>query len=147
MAVIRWGPSEEPLTLREAIDRLFEGRFVRPAPWWASEEEEGCELAIDARATDEDIVITANVPGIDPGDVEITIDGDILTIKGEIKKAPDNVDYFFQERPCGKFHRTLRLGIPVEAAQAEATFNKGVLTLTIPKQEKVKPKSIKVKTK
>jgi len=86
------------------------------------------------------------VPGVTPEDVEITIEGDTLTLRGEMKGPIENVNYVIRERPCGKFQRSLRLNIPVQADKAEATFDKGILTLTIPKHEEVKPKQIKVKT-
>jgi HSP20 family protein len=79
--------------------------------------------------------------------VEITLEGDTLTIKGEIKPPLENVDYIFQERAYGPFSRTLTLNVPVDAEKAEATFENGILTLTIPKAESVKPKTIKVKSK
>ena len=147
MSLTRWEPFKDLMTLREAMDRLFEDSFIRTGPRWTAPGERGCDLAINAYSTDEELVITASVPGVDPKDVEITIEGDTLTIKGELKVPPENVDYLVQERPCGKFNRTLRLNIPVEADKAEATFEKGVLTLVIPKQEAIKPKKIKVTTK
>jgi len=133
------------MTLREAMDRLFEESFVRPGPRWT--EEGTCPLPVDAYTTANEVVIVAAVPGVDPNDIEITIDGDTLTIKGEIKGPLENVDYVVRERNCGKFSRTLRLNVPVEANKAEATFDKGVMTLVIPKSVEVKPKTIKVVAK
>jgi HSP20 family protein len=147
MSMMRWEPFKDLLTLREAMDRLFEESYVRPGLRWAPAEEGYCPLAIDAYATDEELVITAAVPGVKPGEVEITIEGDALTIRGEIKGPLENVDYLLQERPCGKFQRTLHLNIPVQADKAEATFEHGVLTLVIPKQEEIRPRTIKVTTK
>jgi HSP20 family protein len=135
------------MTLREAMDRLFEESVVRPGTRWAGAPDSRLALPIDAYATDEDIVITAAIPGIDPSAVEITIEGDSLTIRGELKGPMENVNYLLQERPYGSFSRTLRLNVPVQADKAEASFEKGVLTLTIPKQEEIKPKTIKVITK
>ena len=147
MAMIRWEPFKDLMTLREAMDRLFEESYVRPGSRWAPTEEGYCQLAIDAYTTDEELVITAVVPGMSAEDVEVTMEGDTLTIKGEIRGPLDNVDYIIQERPCGKFQRTLHLNIPVQADKAEASFDKGVLTLVIPKQEKIKPHTIRVTTK
>ena len=147
MSVIRWEPFRDLMTLREAMDRLFEDSFVRTGARWVSSGEARCELPLDVYTTDEELVITAAVPGMDPEDVEITIEGDTLTIKGELKGPLDNVDYLIQERPYGKFSRTLRLNIPVQADKAEATFEKGILTLVLPKQEEIKPKTIEVKVK
>lgn len=146
MTVSRWEPFRDLMTLREAMDRLFEESVVRPGTRWTGADAR-LSLPIDAYATDEDIIITAAIPGIDPNDVEITIEGDSLTIKGEIRGPMENVNYLLQERPYGAFSRTLRLNVPVQADKAEATFDKGVLTLTIPKQEEIKPKTIKVTTK
>ena len=147
MSVTRWEPFKDLMTLREAMDRLFEDSFVRTGPRWVASGEKGCDLPVDAYATDEELVVTASVPGMDPSDVEITIEGDTLTVKGELKAPLDNVSYILQERACGKFQRTLRLNVPVQADKAEASFEKGVLTLVIPKKEELKPKTIKVKTK
>ena len=143
MSMVTREPFDEFLSLRDAIDRLFEDSFVRPLrPGYG---ERGYSLPVDAYATDGELVIMANMPGVDPNDVQITIDGDTLTIKGETKPPIENVDYLFQERRFGPFYRQLRINVPVEADKAEATFEKGVLTLTIPKAETVRPKQIKVK--
>jgi len=147
MSISRWEPFKDLMTLREAMDRLFEDSFVRTGSRWATAGESRCALPLDVYITDEELVITAAVPGMDPKNVEITIEGDTLTIKGELEGPLNNVDYLMQERAYGKFSRTLRLNIPVQADKAEATFDKGVLTLVIPKQEEIKPKTIKVTTK
>jgi len=148
MSITRWDPFRDLITLREAMDRLFEESFVRPgARWSPGREEATCPIPIDVYTTDEEVVVTAVVPGADPDQVDITIEGDTLSIRGEIPRPLDNVSYVIQERPCGRFQRSLRLNVPVEADKAEATFDKGVLTLTIPKQEEIRPKQIKVKAK
>ena len=147
MSVVRWEPFKDLMAFREAMDRLFEDNYVRTGPRWEPSGEIRCELPINAYTTDEELVFTIAVPGVDPEDVEITIEGDTLSIKGEIKAPLDNVNYVIQERPYGVFHRALRLNIPVQADKAEATFDKGILTLTLPKQEELKPKTIKVTTK
>jgi len=147
MSINRWEPFKDLMTLREAMDRLFEDSYVRTGSRWATAGENRCALPLDVYITDEELVITATVPGMDPKNVEITIEGDTLTVKGELEGPLNNVDYLLQERAYGKFSRTLRLNIPVQADKAEATFDKGVLTLVIPKQEEIKPKTIKVTTK
>ena len=145
MSISRWEPFRDLMTLREAMDRLFEESFIRTGPRWVASREARCDLPLDAYVTDEDLVITAAVPGMTPDDVDITIEGDALTIKGEIRGPLDNVNYVLQERPYGSFSRTLRLNIPVQADKAESSFENGILTLTIPKQEEIRPKTIKVK--
>ncbi len=147
MSITRWDPFRDLITLREAMDRLFEESYVRPGTRWSAGQEQGyCSLPIDIYQTDEEVVVQAVVPGLNPEDVEITIEGDTLTLRGEIKGPIENVNYLIREQPCGKFQRSLRLNIPIQADKAAATFDKGILTLTIPKQEEVKPKQIKVKT-
>jgi len=146
MSLTRWDPFRDLISLRDAMDRLFEESYVRPGTRWVGGTQE-CPIPMDVYMTDEDLVVNALVPGLDPEEVDIIIEGDTLTIKGEITGPLDNVNYVIQERPCGRFERTLRLNIPVQADKAEATFEKGVLTLTIPKQEEIKPRQIKVKTK
>ena len=89
----------------------------------------------------------ANMPGVKPENVEITIEGDTLTIKGERPTPIENVDYVLQERTYGKFQRTLNINIPVDANKAEAKFEDGLLTLVVPKAEAVKPKTIQVVSK
>lgn len=148
MSITRWDPFRDMIALREAMNRLFDESFVRPGTRWTETAgERACSLLIDVYATDEELVVTVAVPGVDPDAVDVTIEGDTLTIKGEMKGPLDNVDYLVQERTYGRFNRSLRLNIPVEADKAEATFDSGVLTLVIPKQEEIKPRTIKVKSR
>ena len=128
------------------MDRLFEDSFV-PSRRRAEAREQITRLPLDAYVTANEIVVMANLPGVDPQGVEITIEGDTLSIKGERPAPLENVDYVLQERTFGKFQRTLNINIPVDANKAEAKFENGLLTLTIPKAEAVKPKTIQVVTK
>jgi HSP20 family protein len=144
--ITRWDPFREAVTLREAMDRLFEDSYV-PARRQAEQREQVWRLPLDAYVTGEEIVILANMPGVKPENVEITIEGDTLTIKGERPAPLENVDYVLQDRSYGKFQRTLNINIPVDANKAEAKFEDGLLTLAIPKAEAVKPKTIQVVSK
>ena len=141
-----WQPVRDLITLSRAMDRLFEESLVWPE-WSEARRERAARLPLDAYSTDEEVVILASLPGLKPEDVEITIEGDTLTIKGEIPGPPENVDYILRERRYGPFSRTLTFNIPVQADKAEATFKDGLLTLTVPKAEEIKPRTIKVKTK
>ena len=89
------------------------------------------------------------MPGIKPEDIDVSVTGDVLTIRGETasEEKSEQGSYLRQERRVGKFERSLTLPTQVQADKAEARFEHGVLTLTLPKAEQVKPKSIKVKTK
>jgi len=139
--VARWDPWEEFISLKEAMDRLLEESFVLPRPYT---RERRYRLPLDVYATPEEVVITAPLAGVKPEDVDVTIEGDTVTIKGEIKPPVENVEYLLQERRYGPFSRTIRLDIPLEPDKAEASFENGLLTITIPKAEAIKPKTIKV---
>jgi len=99
--------------------------------------------------TDQEVVIKTSVPGVKPEDIDITVVGDTLTIKGETKaeEKVERANYIRQERRYGAFSRSLTLPTSIVAEKAKAEFENGVLTLTLPKAEEVKPKTIKVKAK
>jgi HSP20 family protein len=149
MTVIRWNPLREAMSLREAMDRLYEDSFIRPARgWWGQgTTDQPFRLPLDVYTTPEEIVITTSLPGLTSDEVQISIEGDSLSIRGELRPPLENVEYLFQERPYGAFARTLTLNVPVQADKAEAVVENGVLTLTLPKAEETKPKQIKVKAK
>jgi len=132
--------------MQQAMDRLYDDVWSRRGMGWRQGERLAA-LPLDVYSTDNELIIKASVPGTAPEDVEITIEGDTLTIKGESKGTLENVDYHLQERRHGSFGRTLTLNVPVEADQAEAVFENGELTLTIPKAAEVRPKVIKVEGK
>lgn len=140
-------PFREMMSLREAMDRLFEDSFVGPR--WMGLDLEAGALAMDVYETDNDLVVTASVPGVKPEDVEITVTDDVLHIRGEVKSEEkvEKANYIRQERRFGRFERNLTLPMQVQADKAEAIFENGVLKLTLPKAEAVKPKQIKIKAK
>lgn len=144
---VRWEPFRDIMSLREAMDRLFEGSIVRPGSLLAPVAEG--TLAVDMYETPEAVVVKATLPGIKPEDIDISITGDILTIKGETEKEDkaEKTNYVCQERHYGAFARSIGLPSSVQADKADATFEHGVLTLKLPKVEEIKPKVIKVKTK
>ena len=144
-ALIRWRPARELVRLNDAMDRLFEDSWLQP--WYQSRGEREMRLPIDVFTTPGEIVISANVPGLKPENVQITLENDTLSISGEFKAPMDNVDYIFQERPYGKFSRTLTVNVPVDNDKVEASFENGVLTITLPKAETARPKTIKVEVK
>jgi HSP20 family protein len=101
-------------------------------------------LPLDAYSTDNEIIVTAALSGVMPENVEITVEGDNLTIRGEIPEVLENVDYALKERYHGPFSRTLQLNTNIDVEQIEANFDGGVLTLTLPKSEEDRPKQIVV---
>ena len=143
-AIIRWSPARDMVRLSDAMDRMFEDAWTRPMP---ARVEREARLPLDVYTTPGEIVLTANVPGLKPDEVEITLEGDTLSIHGEFKAPMENVEYVFQERSFGKFSRTLTINVPVDVNKVEATFDNGVLTITLPKAEAARPKTIKVEAK
>ena len=148
MSMTNWNTNREMTTLREAMNRLFEDSVVWNPDFYlgGTNGTREARLPIDAYTTDDDIVVTAVVPGVKPENVEITYEGDTLTIKGQTAQRVENVSYLFAERFHGTFVRTLQLNVPIDADKIEASFEDGVLTLVLPKAEAVKPRVIKVKT-
>jgi len=146
MAVIRWNPWRDAPSLRDAANYWWGDSFARPerARWGSAERPS--QLPLDVYTTPEEIVVVASLPGLMADQVDITIDGDRLVIRGALQAPLENVDYVFNERAYGDFTRTLTLNVAVDAAKAEAVFENGVLTLTLPKAEETKPKMIKVKS-
>ncbi len=146
--LIRWDPFNDRLTLRGAMDRLFEDAVVRPGFGWVAPLGVA-NLALDVYETKDEVVVKAALPGLKPDQVEITMTGGTLTIRGETQEENDvkEEDYLRKERRYGSFSRAVTLPNGLQADQAEATFNNGMLTLKIPKSEQVKPKTIKVKAK
>ena len=144
--MIRWQPMNDLVSLRDAMDRLFEDSFVTPRTWMTPFAT--TEPNLDVYETGNDVVAKATLPGIKPEDVEITLTGDMLTITGETKEETEQKDknYLRRERRYGSFSRTVSLPEGLEGDKAEAKFDNGVLTLTIPKSEQIKPKKIQVKT-
>lgn len=144
----RWEPFRDLISLREAMDRLFEESYVRPGSEMLAARAAGA-LAVDMYETDEAVVVKTATPGVDPEDIDISITGDTLTIRGETKadEEIEEENYICRERRYGAFSRSLTIPVAVEADKAEAEFEDGVLTLRLPKAEEVKPKAIEVKTR
>lgn len=147
-SLTRWDPFRDLVSLREAMDRLFEESFVRPRTGRLALAGDG-GLAVDMYETDEDVVVKTALPGVDPDDVDVSITRNTLTIKGETEaeEEVDEEDYVYRERRFGAYSRSLTLPVPVKADEAEAEFDNGVLTLTLPKVEEAKPKAIDIKVK
>ncbi len=142
----RWEPVREMMTLREAMDRLFDDAFTRPlnlrdGGWSAP--------AIDMYQTDDDVVVKIAIPGFKADDVQINVTGDVLTLRGEMKHENEEKDkaWHIREQRWGSFERSITLPTDVKAEKASADFENGILTVTLPKAEEVKPKTITVKAK
>ena len=144
--LIRWEPAREMMTLREAMDRLFDDAFTRPLSiagnGWAVP-------AVDMYQTDNEVVVKAALPGIKAEDVQLNVTGEVLTIKGEIKQKEEVKEkaYHLREQRWGMFERSVILPAEVVADKAKADFENGILTIAIPKAEEAKPKTISIKAK
>ena len=142
----RWEPVREMMTLREAMDRLFDDAFTRPL----SLRDGGSSApAIDMYQTDNDVVVKAALPGFKAEDVQINVTGEVLTIRGEMKREEDQNEkaWHIREQRWGSFERSVALPTDVVSEKAQADFDNGILTITLPKAEEVKPKTITVKAK
>lgn len=148
MSTTRWDPWGDIVSLREAMNNLLEESFVRPrsglsGPGMAS------SLALDVRESPEQFIVTASVPGVRPADIDISILGHTLRIRGERKEESEETGeghrWLLRERRFGVFERTVSLPSVVDAEQAVADFKDGVLTITLPKADIARPKSIPVK--
>jgi HSP20 family protein len=145
----RWEPDREMMTLREAMDRLFDDAFTRPFSLMRDGGSTWSSPAVDMYQTDNEVVVKAALPGIKADEVQINVTGDILTLSGEMKHEEEKKDksWHIREHRWGAFERSVRLPTSVISDHAKADFDNGILTITLPKSEKVKPKTITVKPK
>jgi HSP20 family protein len=137
----------ELATVRTMMDRLFDEAFMDMPRLW-DRRSDVFALALDVADQDGSYVVKASVPGVNPEDVEVTLTDNVLTIRGEMKEDKDikEESYHLRERRYGSFVRSVTLPMAVDASAIEAVNENGVLTLTLPKAEVVKPKKIEVKT-
>jgi HSP20 family protein len=147
MELVPWKPLREVSALRRQVDdllRSFLGETPLPVPFG-----EGWAPAVDVSETDENIFIRAEIPGLEAKDIDLSILGDRLTIKGEKTKEQEEKGEHFHctERCYGCFQRSFRLPTNVQPDKVEATFEKGILTITLPKTEEAKSKAIKIEIK
>lgn len=147
----RWDPFRDLAALQDRIDRLFEDSLGRLRSDWGGEALEGRTWApaVDIVETDNEIVLKADLPGIDPKDVEIQVQNGTLTLKGERKFESDvkEDNYRRVERVYGSFVRSFSLPRSVDADKAEAEYRNGVLQVKLPKRPEAKPKQLKVAVK
>ena len=135
--VVRWSPMN-PASLFNEVDRLFERPYARTASEWS--------IALDVAETEEAYLVKATVPGINPDEMEITLEDGVLSLTGEIKQDEEveEAKYHVRERRYGSFSRSIRFPMAVNGDAVEATYTNGVLSLNIPKAEAAKPKRIVV---
>jgi HSP20 family protein len=150
MALIRFRPFSQTLDpsrdlsdIQTQMNRLFDNFLGQPT---TSPVERVWAPAADMYETKNEVVISAELPGMNEKDIHLSITGDLLTIQGE-RQWPEGVQdasHYRRERWFGKFERTFSLPMPVEIGQVKATYRDGVLTVKLPKAEEIKPKEIKI---
>lgn len=139
----RWEPFRGVTTLQDQVNRLFNDVFDRKG------EESSLSAwapAVDIYETEHELVVKADLPDVDPKDLDIRVENNILTIRGERKfeKKVSEENYLRVERSYGSFARSFTLANTVNADAIKADYQNGVLTLTVPKREEAKPKQIKI---
>jgi HSP20 family protein len=145
MAITRWRPFRDLVTVQDDMSRFFEDFFSRPLV--RTEWTEGVRSpTVDVSETKDDLVIKAEMPGMNKEDVKISIHDNILTLKGEKKQEKEEKDanYHRIERSYGSFCRSFNLPTSVKADKVKATYKDGVLNVTLPKTEEAKPKEIPI---
>ncbi|HXG36331.1 MAG TPA: Hsp20/alpha crystallin family protein [Dehalococcoidia bacterium] len=143
---MRWEPFEELRSMRRAMDRIFNQVVGDERSWtW----EGTASFPVDVYETSDEVVVKASLPGFRPEDVDISVRGDVLTIKGETRREQktEQENYYRREIYYGTVSRSLALPVAVQHDKAEADFERGLLTIKLPKAEEVKPKSIKIRPK
>lgn len=146
MTLVRWNPVRDFSFLQDQMNRLFEEAMgtwlgdsdARTRPTWVP-------LA-DVFETDNDLVVRAELPGIDPKKVDVRVENNVLTIRGErpFEQKVEQENYHRLERSYGTFTRSFALPATIDAEKIRAEYREGILNLTLPKSEKAKPKRIQI---
>lgn len=146
MSIVPWKPVDELTTLRREMDSLWDRFFPEKHTHEKFLDHEWLP-SIDLTETKENFIIKAELPGLEAKDIDLSITEDVLTIKGEKKEETETKDghHFFVERHYGAFTRQIRLPALVKSDKIDAGFDKGVLTIRLPKTEEAKKKEVKIK--
>ena len=141
--VIRWNPFREIAEMQRQLDRVFDDTWSNFEPRLS-----GNWLALDVTETEGEYKVVADMPGLTADDIHINLHDGVLNISGEVKREETKEEdrIVLQERVYGKFSRSVQLPLPVNADKVNASYDNGILTLTLPKAESAKPRQIQVKT-
>lgn len=145
-SLTRWDPFREMMLIRRNMDRLFDNYLTEQTGEWEGTVD--WRLPLDIVENENEFVVKASLPGINPDDLEITYNEDTLSIKGETKTEEEKEGdrYHVRERRYGSFRRSITLPRGIQADNINANYEAGVLTLHLPKAEEVKPKRIAVRS-
>ena len=146
MAIVRWDPFDSFLNAQQDLNRVFRRGWLGPASESEISREGTWAPVIDIYETDDSMIVEAELPGLDPKDIDVSIEDGVLRLKGErkLEKEVKEENYHRVERAYGVFQRALQLPVEVDAGKVKANFDNGVLKVTVPKAEPKKPRSITV---
>ncbi len=141
MLLQRWDPLFDFRRRHYTTDRV-----VRGFPQAVNGDNTRWSIALDAVEEDDKLVVRASLPGIDPGEIKVTIEDGVLTIDGETKVDEEGKvgNYLIRERRTGSFHRAVRLPDTVDVDQAETNYDEGILTVAFPKAESKRARQLTV---
>jgi len=143
MNLVRWTPFHDMTLLQNHMNRLFDGA-MQGWPGEANGTRNWVPPA-DIHETDNDLIVTTDLPGVDPKNVDVRVENNVLTITGERPFEPvENESIHRVERMYGGFARSFTLSTPVDADKIHATYKDGVLRISLPKAEQAKPKRIQI---
>lgn len=145
MAIVRWDPFRDVQSLQRSINRLFDDAVLKgdeslpAAVSWT--------FPVDIKESAEQVVVRAEIPGLNSDDIKISLHDKQLTIQGERRQEKEEKgDQFIRvERSYGSFYRAFNVGVPVKADDIQASYKDGILEVVLPKEEKAKPKEIQIK--
>jgi len=145
--IVRWDPYREMQTFQDRMSRVFNDFWARGQRSDEDSISSSWLPAVDVRESTEALELQAELPGIDPKDVQISVEGSMLTIRGSrnFERAAEGETYHRVERSYGAFERTFTLPANVDSSRIKAVYRLGVLALTLPKREESKPRSIAIK--
>ena len=148
VTITRFTPMTDIVSLREAMDRLFEDSFIRPTTWTGLAAGQ-IAVPVDLWETNDAYHLRADLPGMTPDTIDINVTAEAVSFSGETKAPADVASdgWLRQERRVGKFQRSFSLPMQIDPTKVQATFEHGVLDLVAPKADQVKPRTIKVNAK
>ena len=147
MALSRWDPFRDLMSIQNEMNRLFDRFLGRPVATASGTDRQTWMPVVDMYETSDNLVVNFELPGVREKDISLSTTGDLLTVKGEreLNHQSDRDDnYHHMERVYGKFERSIRLPMPVQTDRVSATYRDGVLEVRLPKTEEVRPKEIKI---
>ncbi len=145
-SLVPWRRRDELTSFRREMDRLFE-RFFEGWPFRLSGEEGSWAPSVDVSETAKEVIIKADLPGMDPKAIDVSVHGDVLRLRGERKKEQEekSENFYRVERSYGAFARAIRLPADVDANKVKATYKDGILNISLPKSKAATVKKIEVK--